>query len=116
MARANRHYITGCVWHITHRWHKKEFLLEFVRDRQCYLDWLFEARKCYGLSELNYAVTSNHIHLLVRDNGERDDIPRSIQLIAGRAGQEFNKRKNRNGPLPGTMRSSLRENDIEIAK
>jgi len=24
MARANRHYIPGSVWHITHRCHKKE--------------------------------------------------------------------------------------------
>ena len=42
-------------------------------------------------------VTSNHVHLLVKDNGERDLIPNSIQLIAGRTGQEFNQRKNRKG-------------------
>lgn len=46
---------------------------------------------------LNYTVTSNHIHLLVRDNGDREVIPNSIQLIAGRTGQEFNQRKNRKG-------------------
>jgi REP element-mobilizing transposase RayT len=97
MPRANRHYIPGYVWHITHRCHKGEFLLKFARDRRRYLQWLFEARKRYGLSVLSYAVTSNHIHLLVRDNGDRDVIPRSIQLIAGRTGQEFNQRKNRNG-------------------
>ena len=28
MARANRHYIPGYVWHITHRCHQKEFLLK----------------------------------------------------------------------------------------
>jgi putative transposase len=33
MARANRHYIPGCIWHITHRCHKKEFLLKFAPDR-----------------------------------------------------------------------------------
>lgn len=44
-----------------------------------------------------HMVTSNHIHVLVRDNGETDVIPRSIQLIAGRTGQEFNQRKNRKG-------------------
>ena len=97
MPRANRHYIPGYVWHITHRCHKKEFLLKFGRDRRRYLQWLFEARKRYDLSVLNYAVTSNHIHLLVRENGDSGVIPRSIQLIAGRTGQEFNKRKNRNG-------------------
>ncbi len=42
-------------------------------------------------------TASNHIHLLVRDNGHRDVNPKSIQLIAGRTGQEFNQRKNRKG-------------------
>lgn len=32
MPRANRYYIPGCVWHITHRCHKKEFLLKFEKD------------------------------------------------------------------------------------
>jgi putative transposase len=34
-------------------------------------------------------VTSNHIHLLVYDNTGRDAIPKSIQLIAARTGQEI---------------------------
>jgi len=32
MARAKRHYIPGCIWHITHRCHKREFLLGFSMD------------------------------------------------------------------------------------
>ncbi|MCK7504600.1 MAG: transposase [Desulfobacterales bacterium] len=85
------------MWHITHRCHKKEFLLKFARDRRRYLQWFFEAKKRFGLSVLNYMVTSNHVHLLVRDSGERDGIPNSIRLIAGRTGQEFNQRKKRKG-------------------
>jgi putative transposase len=96
MPRANRHYIPGYVWHITHRCHKKEFLLKFDKDRRLWLQWLFEAKKRYGLSVLNFTVTSNHIHLLVRDNGE-GVIPQSMQLIAGKLGQEYNRRKNRKG-------------------
>ena len=42
MPRASRYYIPGHVWHITHRCHKKEFLLKFAKDRQVWLDWLFE--------------------------------------------------------------------------
>lgn len=42
-------------------------------------------------------VTSNHIHLLVVDDGDRDVIPNSIQLVAGRTGQEYNQRKDRKG-------------------
>lgn len=96
MARANRHYIPGCVWHITHRCHKQEFLLKFAKDRRRWLHWLFEAKKRFGLSVLNYTVTSNHIHLLVVDS-RNDVIPKSIQLIAGRTAQEFNQRKSRKG-------------------
>jgi REP element-mobilizing transposase RayT len=58
---------------------------------------LYEAKKRYGLVILNYAVTSNHIHLLVVGGNERDVIPNSIKLIAGRTGQEFNQRKSRKG-------------------
>ncbi len=96
MARASRHYIPNCVWHITHRCHKQEFLLKFSRDRQRWLHWLFEAKKRFGLCILNYTVTSNHIHLLIKDTGDRV-IPGSLQLIAGRTAQEFNIRKKRKG-------------------
>nr|WP_320016751.1 transposase [uncultured Desulfobacter sp.] len=97
MARAKRHYLPGHVWHITHRCHKKEFLLKFGRDRRRWIEWLFEARKRYGLKVLNYIVTSNHVHLLVVDGGGRHVIPDSIKLIAGRTAQEFNQRKKRKG-------------------
>jgi putative transposase len=96
MPRAHRHYIPGCVWHITHRCHKQEFLLRFEKDRQRWRHWLFEAKKRYGLCVLNYIVTSNHIHLLVVDTKE-NVISNSLQLIAGRTAQEFNQRKNRKG-------------------
>ena len=58
---------------------------------------MFQAKKRYGLSILNYIVTSNHIHLLVADDGPVDAIPRSMQLLAGRTGQEYNQRKKRKG-------------------
>ena len=94
MPRANRHYIPGCVWHITHRCHKQEFLFKFEKDRKRWLYWLFEAKMRYGLCVLNYMVTSNHIHLLVVDT-EEETISKSIQLIAGRTAQEYNSRKNK---------------------
>jgi putative transposase len=96
MARANRHHLPGYIWHITHRCHKKEFLLKFEKDKKRWLTWLFEAKKRYGLCVLNYTVTSNHIHLLVVDRIE-DVIAKSIQLIAGRTAREYNIRKNRTG-------------------
>ncbi len=97
MARAKRHYIPGQVWHITQRCHKREFLLKFVKDRQRWVQWLFEAKRRYGLTILNYVVTSNHIHLLVVDDKDRMTIPKAIQLTAGRIAQEYNQRKKRKG-------------------
>lgn len=96
MPRANRHFLPGQFWHITHRCHEGAFLLKFARDRRAWLRWLFEAKKRFGLCVLDYVVTSNHIHLLVKDAGE-SAIARSMQLIAGRTGQEFNRRKGRQG-------------------
>jgi putative transposase len=96
MPRANRYFLPGHVWHLTHRCHEREFLLKFARDRATYLHWLFEARKRHGLCVLNYVVTSNHVHLLVRDKGE-GEFARSMQLIAGRTGQQYNARKARHG-------------------
>ncbi len=97
MPRAQRYYIPGYVWHITHRCHKREYLLKFARDRRRWLHWLYEAKKRYGLCVLNYMVTSNHIHLLLFDSGHFNTIPKSIQLIAGRTAQEYNQRKSRKG-------------------
>jgi putative transposase len=86
VARAKRHYVRGQIWHITHRCHKREFLLGFAEDSRRWMQWIFEAKKRYGLVILNYVVTSNHIHLVVVDDGDRDTIPKSIQLVAGRTG------------------------------
>ncbi len=55
-----------------------------------YLRWVFEAKKRFVLSVLDYVVTCNHIHLLIKDTGP-SVIARSIQLIAGRTAQEYNQ-------------------------
>jgi len=60
------------------------------------LHWVFEAKKRFGLSVLDYAVTSNHIHLLVKDTGP-NVIAQSMQLIAGRTAQEYNQRRAMQG-------------------
>lgn len=96
MPRANRHALPGHVWHLTHRCHRQQFLLKFVRDRRVWRRWLFEARKRYDLCVLDFMVTSNHIHLLVQDRGH-GEIAKSMQLIAGRTAQAYNQRKQRGG-------------------
>jgi len=78
MPRASRVFCRGFVWHITHRCHQKKFLLKFAHDRRRWRHWLFEARRRYRLCVLNYIATS-------------------MQLIAGRTAQEYNRRKKRKG-------------------
>jgi putative transposase len=97
MARANRHFISGHIWHLTHRCHKREFLLKFSKDRNRWIELLLKAKQRYQLSILNFTVTSNHIHLIVSDPTQTDAIPPTMQLVAGRLGQEYNRRKNRKG-------------------
>jgi len=97
MPRANRYFLPGYVWHITHRCHKQEFLFKFARARQRYMYWLYQARKRFKIEILNYTITSNHVHLIVRNRGGNNEIPGMVQLAAGRTGQEYNARKGRKG-------------------
>ena len=96
MPRANRHFLPGHVWHITHRCHQKKFLLKFVRDRRRYLHWIFEAKKRFGLSRAQL-----YDHLEPRSSFDQRHGPNviadSMQLIAGRTAQEYNQRKDRQG-------------------
>jgi len=97
MTRAKIYHSPDFIWHITHRCHNKDFLLKCIQDRKNWLLWLFKAKKKYGLIILNYMVTSNHIHLLVYNEGQRDVISRSLLLVASRTAIDYNKRKTRSG-------------------
>jgi len=85
MPRANRHFLPGHVWHITQlcsspfQWFDKLTtngnLNAALRSKR-YRSIRFNGSRSpkvpgqrFGLSVLNYMVTSNHIHLLVKDTG-----------------------------------------------
>jgi len=51
----------------------------------------------YEVPGSNFTVTSNHVHALLLSPKDTAAIPRLIQLVAGRVGQVYNKRKNRKG-------------------
>jgi putative transposase len=95
--RANRYYLPGHVWHLTHRCHDRAHLLKAARDRERWLHWLYEARRRFGLCVLDYNATRNHVHLVVESGERRDTIPRSMQLAAGQTAEEYNARKGRSG-------------------
>jgi putative transposase len=97
MPRAHRHYLPGHVWHITHRCHDREFLLNAKLDRSQWRHKLYEAKVRYELSVLNFVVTSNHIHLLVYDAAGDDSISRGLQYLQGGTAQAYNRRRGRRG-------------------
>lgn len=61
------------------------------------MQWLFEAKKRFGVLILNYIATSNHVHLLLSDEGGEGKIPAFMQLVQGRTAQEYNIRTKRKG-------------------
>ena len=102
MARANRNFVPGLVWHVTHRCHKKEFLLKFRRDKMLWIRWMHEAKLRFGLTILNFMVTSNHIHLMAmaaraEAAGASRPISLAMQLAHSRVAQQYNLRKERRG-------------------
>lgn len=97
MPRANRYYVPGHVWHLTHRCHNRGFLLRFAPDRVNWINWLREAVVRHGLSVLNFTVTHNHVHLIAWDKDKDDCIARSMQLIEGATAEAYNIRRNRSG-------------------
>jgi putative transposase len=103
MPRANRSFLPGHIWHITHRCHKKEFLLKFRKDKLLWLHWALQAKLRYGLVMLNFMITSNHIHLLAMCRALRCRMPphqvisRALQLVESRVALGFNSRKDRHG-------------------
>jgi Flp pilus assembly secretin CpaC len=45
------------------------------------LHWVFEAKKRFGLCVLDYVVTSNHIHHLVKDTGSNVTQPQIAEVV-----------------------------------
>lgn len=111
MPRAKRFFLPGYIWHITNRCVNKEFLLNDDHYKQRVVRWMSEAIERYKIYVLNYAITSNHIHLLLLDeetacSGGFDKpgrtahaIPQAMRLILGRVAQEYNVGQKRVGPL-----------------
>ena len=124
MARTRRNFHPDLVWHITHRCHKKEFLLKFQLEKILWIRWMREAQCRFGLTVLNFMITSNHVHLMAMlglrrraaaralhtgaaEAAERtgstaggdgpSPISRAVQLVQSRVAQTYNLRKDRRG-------------------
>lgn len=86
----------GCCVHVTHRCHNRAYLLKFRRDRRAYVERLRQATHQFDIDVLDYAVTSNHVHILIWiSRGE--DLSAAMQYVQGSIAQAYNRRKGRWG-------------------
>jgi len=96
MPRADRYMLGGYTYHLTHRCHNRAFLLRFAKDRDAYREWLRVGVNRYRVPVFAYAITSNHVHLVVHVR-DRDAVGRLMDLAAGATARQYNRRKRRSG-------------------
>jgi putative transposase len=98
MPRRHRHWANHACYHITHRCHERRYLFKFAKYRDMYRQYLFEATRRFNVSVLAYAVTSNHVHILIAtgDRG-RPQVSEALQYVHGEMGQHYNLHRKREG-------------------
>ncbi len=94
--RANRIYLPGMIFHLTHRCHNRSFLLKSACYRSEYRERLRLASKRFKVALLDYSITSNHTHEIAMELRE-GGISRMMQALEGDFAGSFNRRKHRKG-------------------
>jgi putative transposase len=101
---------------VTQRCQERRFLLRFKQDRRQYLARLREAAGTYGVSVLNYMVTSNHVHLLLWAESPAS-VSAAMQYVAGTTAQDYNRRKEREGAFwRGRFRPTLVQSGAHLSR
>ncbi|MDT8389226.1 MAG: transposase [Lentisphaeria bacterium] len=92
-----RPQIENCCVHVTHRCHRRQFLLDTDIDRRQYVKRLWEARGRFNrVRVLNYCVTSNHVHLLIW-SPRMSDLSSMMKWLHGTFAGDYNRRHRREG-------------------
>ena len=89
--------VAGRTYHLTHRCHDRKFLFRFGVHRDQYRAMLRDRAGRYGISILNYSITSNHTHVLVTTRESDDAVSCFMQSLEGDFAQYYNLRKKRHG-------------------
>jgi putative transposase len=96
MPRSPRIYAPRGTMHVVARCNDRKFYFGTQEDFQILLDHLGEMSSSYAVKLFGYTLMSNH--LLVADDGERDVIPNSMQLVAGGTGQNLIRERSEREP------------------
>ena len=96
MPRNARNWTDNSCYHITHRCNNKMFLFKYDKYKDFYKRQLFIMKSRYKVDILDYIITSNHVHLLVKiKNGQ--EISEGLRFLHGRMGQWYNSQNKCSG-------------------
>ena len=96
MPRKSRNWTDDSCYHITHRCNNKMFLFKYDKYKDFYKRQLFIMKNRYKVDILDYMITSNHVHLLVKiKNGL--EISEGLRFLHGRMGQWYNSQNKCSG-------------------
>lgn len=115
-ANRNRIFQDGRTYHITHRCHNRRFNLRFAIDRDNYLGRMWEAKRRYDVSLLDYIITSNHVHILISAT-DGSQISKFMQYVSSLTARDYNRRKEKTGALwEGRYRSTLIQDGTHLGR
>lgn len=115
--RLPRPRIENCCIHVTHRCHKREYLLGYDLDRRIYRNRLVEAAGRFpAIRVLDYVITSNHVHLLLYAPRMRD-LSEFMKWLQGTAAGDINRRQKREGAFwKGRFHATLVETGSHLSR
>jgi len=93
MPRRPRSWIDDSCYHITHRCNNKMFLFKYDKYKKFYKRQLFKMKNHYKIDILDYIITSNHVHLLVKIKNNTE-ISEGLRFLHGRMGQWYNSQNS----------------------
>ena len=96
MPRCARILLPEHIYHLTHRCHNGSFFLRFNTTRIEYRLRLWRAVRRFRITMLNYCITSNHTHLLVKVR-QPARISTFMRHLEGEFASYYNRRKYRCG-------------------
>jgi len=96
MPRIARMLLPGHIYHLTHRCHNGAFFLGFDVVRNEYRRRLWKAVRQFRILMLNYCITSNHTHLLLKVR-RPTAVSVFMRHLEGEFAANYNRRKRRRG-------------------
>jgi len=77
---------------------------------------MWEAKRRYGVSLLDYIITSNHVHILI-SAADGSQISKFMQYVSSLTARDYNRRKEKTGALwEGRYRSTLIQDGTHLGR